>query len=129
MSTPEVLDGKPTRRIRMPRWIVFILGLLVVLVVYPTMVGVLPWAISLLRPRFGWTESGPATWNLLGLIPVVAGVAGLVWVFGVMFAQFSKLPEIVELDMSERPWSATSRVLILHGPFASRATRCSLLAQ
>ena len=33
MSTSEVPDGKPTRRIRMPRWIVFILGLLVVLVV------------------------------------------------------------------------------------------------
>jgi hypothetical protein len=33
-------------------------GLFVVLVVDPLMVGVLPWAISSLTPRYGWTESG-----------------------------------------------------------------------
>jgi len=43
---------------------------------------------------------------------------GLIWVYSVMGAQFSKLPEIVELDEGERLWSATSRVLITHGPFA-----------
>jgi protein-S-isoprenylcysteine O-methyltransferase Ste14 len=82
------------------------------------MVGVVPWALSLLTPRYGWTGRGPAAWNLLGLIPVVAGVAGLVWVFGVMFAQFPKLPPVVELDEGERLLTATSRVLITHGPFA-----------
>jgi len=96
----------------------FVLGLFIVSVVYPFMVGVLPWALSLLTPRYGWTESGPATWNLLGLIPVVAGSVGLLWVFSVMFAQFSKLPATVELEEGERLWSATSRLLITHGPFA-----------
>jgi protein-S-isoprenylcysteine O-methyltransferase Ste14 len=118
MSTPEASDGKPARRTRSSRRVALLLGLLVVLLVYPLMVGVLPWALSLLTPRLGWTESGPGIWNLLGLIPVVAGLAGLVWVFGVMFAQLPKLPETAELDAGERLWSATSRILITHGPFA-----------
>jgi protein-S-isoprenylcysteine O-methyltransferase Ste14 len=82
------------------------------------MVGVLPWALSLLTPHLGWTEGGPGSWNLLGLIPVVAGIAGLVWVFGVMLAQVPKLPPVVELDEGEKLLTATSRVLITHGPFA-----------
>jgi protein-S-isoprenylcysteine O-methyltransferase Ste14 len=95
-----------------------VLGLPVVLIVYPFMVVVLPWALSLIAPRYGWTESGPATWNLLGLIPVVAGIIGLIWVFSVMAAQFPKLPEVVELDEGERLLTATSRILITHGPFS-----------
>jgi protein-S-isoprenylcysteine O-methyltransferase Ste14 len=94
------------------------MGLLVVSVVYPLFVGVLPWALSSLTPRYGWTEGRPGSWNLLGLIPVAAGIAGLIWVFSVMFAQFPKLPAVVELDEGERLWTATSRVLITHGPFA-----------
>jgi protein-S-isoprenylcysteine O-methyltransferase Ste14 len=118
MSTPEVKDGKPPHGLRISRRLGFVLGLIVVSVVYPVMVGVLPWGLSLLTPRLGWTESSPANWNLLGLIPVAAGIVGLIWVFGVMFAQFPKLPEIVELDEGERLLTATSRVLITHGPFA-----------
>ena len=90
MSTPEVRDGKPPHRIRISTRAAFILGLFIVPVVYTLMVGVLPWVLSLLAPRYGWTESGPATWNRIGLIPVVAGVVGLVWVFSVMVAQFPK---------------------------------------
>jgi protein-S-isoprenylcysteine O-methyltransferase Ste14 len=40
---------------------------------------VLPWAISLLTPRYGWTKGQPSTWNLLGLIPVLIGTIGLLW--------------------------------------------------
>jgi protein-S-isoprenylcysteine O-methyltransferase Ste14 len=94
------------------------LGLIVVLVVYPLMIGVLPWAISWLAPRYGWRDGGPAIWNVLGLFPVWAGTAGLIWVFSVMFAQFSKLPQVVELEEGEQLWSATSRILLTHGPFA-----------
>jgi protein-S-isoprenylcysteine O-methyltransferase Ste14 len=88
------------------------------LVVYPLIFVVLPWALSLLTPRFGWTEGGPGSWNLLGLIPVAAGIAGLIWVFSVMFAQVPKLPAVLELDEGEGLLTATSRVLITHGPFA-----------
>src|SRR5438552_868193 len=118
MSTPEILNEKPARRIRISRGMALILGCLVALVVYPLLVGVVPWALSLLAPRYGWTQSGPAAWNLLGLIPVVAGTAGLIWVFSVMLAQVPKLPPTVELEEGERLWSATSRVLVTHGPFA-----------
>ena len=111
MTKVEVPNGRPARRTRVPRWTAFLLGLLIVLVVYPLAVGVLPWAVSLLTPRHGWTESGPATWNLLGLGLVVAGAAGLIWVFSVMLAQVFQLPKTVELEM-------TSRILVTHGPFA-----------
>ena len=40
---------------------------------------VLPWAISLLTPRYGWIEGRPSIWNWLGLIPVLVGTVGLIW--------------------------------------------------
>lgn len=118
MSTPQVPDAKPSHRIRLSRRMALVLGLPIVSVVYPLMVIGLPWAVSLLTPRLGWTDRGPATWNLLGLIPVAAGVLGLIWVFGTMLAQLPNLPEVVELDEGERLLTATSRILIRHGPFA-----------
>jgi protein-S-isoprenylcysteine O-methyltransferase Ste14 len=95
-----------------------VLGLLLVLPAFTLIYAVLPWALSLLTPRYGWSETGPATLNLIGLVPVAAGFAGLVWVLSVMAAQFPKLPEIIELDEGERLLTATSRVLITHGPFS-----------
>ena len=118
MGAPDIPEAKPAHRIRISRRAAFILGLPIVSIVYPLMVIVLPWALSLLTPRLGWTDGGPATWNLLGLILVAAGIAGLIWVFSVMFAQIPNLPEIVELDEGEGFLTATSRILILHGPFA-----------
>jgi protein-S-isoprenylcysteine O-methyltransferase Ste14 len=102
----------------MSRRAALVAGLFIVSFVYPFTFGVLPWILSLLTPRYGWTERGPAAWNFLGLIPVAAGVAGLVWVFGVMLAQLPNLPEILELDEGEGLLTATSRILITHGPFA-----------
>ena len=37
----------------------------------------LPWAISLLTRRYGWMESRPGLWNLLGLMLVFVGTVGL----------------------------------------------------
>jgi len=118
MSTPEVPASKRSHRTRISRRMAFIFGVFVVSVVHPFVFGVLPWLLSLLTPRLGWTEHGPAAWNILGLFPVVAGALGLAWVFSVGFAQFPKLPPVVELDEGERLLTATSRVLITHGPFA-----------
>ena len=39
----------------------------------------LPWALSLLTSHLGWTAGQPGPWNLLGLIPVILGTAGLIW--------------------------------------------------
>ncbi len=36
---------------------------------------VLPWAISLIAPRYGWADGRPGVWNVLGLIPVAVGLA------------------------------------------------------
>jgi protein-S-isoprenylcysteine O-methyltransferase Ste14 len=40
---------------------------------------VLPWAVSLLAPRYGWTPGAPSAWNLLGMMAVLPGTAGLLW--------------------------------------------------
>jgi protein-S-isoprenylcysteine O-methyltransferase Ste14 len=122
MSTPEVPAGKRSQRYRISRPMVIILGLFVGLVVHPFAFVVLPWLLSLLTPRLGWTEHGPAAWNLLGLVPVVAVALGLVWFYIVGFAQFRQLlrelPTVLELDEGERLLTATPRVLITNGPFA-----------
>jgi protein-S-isoprenylcysteine O-methyltransferase Ste14 len=96
----------------------YIVGAFIVSVVLPFLLGVVPWLLSLLTPRLGWTEHGPAAWNRVGLFPVVAGVLGLAWVLGVMLAQVPKLPPVLELEDGEGLLTATSRILITHGPFA-----------
>jgi protein-S-isoprenylcysteine O-methyltransferase Ste14 len=97
---------------------VFIFGAFVVLVVYPFAFGVLPWLLSLLTPRLGWTEHGPAAWNIMGLFPVVAVALGLALILPWGFAQFPKLPPVVELGEGEGPLTATPPVLVTDGPFA-----------
>ena len=118
MSTPEVPASKRSQRYRISRRMAVIAGVIILSIVDPFFFVVLPWLVSLLTPRLGWTEHGPAAWNMLGLFPVVAGALGLVWVFSVMFAQIPKLPPVVELDEGEGLFTATSRILITHGPFA-----------
>ena len=118
MSTPEVPASKRSHRTRIQCRMLLILSIFVVAVVYPFNFLVLPWLLSLLTPRFGWTEHGPAAWNILGLFPVVAVALGLAWVLPWGFAQFRKLPPVLELDEGERLLTATPRVLITDGPFA-----------
>jgi protein-S-isoprenylcysteine O-methyltransferase Ste14 len=111
MSNSEAQNKRPSRPIRVPRWVAFLLGLFVALVVYPFFVLVVPWAISLASPHYGWAENVPSAWNLLGLIPVMVGVAGLIWVFSTLLALTFKLPAPVELE-------STASVLLTHGPYA-----------
>ena len=118
MSTPEVPASKRSHRTRISRRMLFILSVFVVAVVYPFNFLVLPWLLSLLTPRFGWTEHGPAAWNILGLFPVVAVALGLAWVLRGGSLSFRKLPPVLELDEGERLLTATPRVLITDGPFA-----------
>ena len=49
--------------------------------------GVVPWAVSLLTPRYGWQAGRPGLWNLLGLIPLAVGIAGSVWTLRLHFAE------------------------------------------
>ncbi|HKX11211.1 MAG TPA: isoprenylcysteine carboxylmethyltransferase family protein [Stellaceae bacterium] len=41
--------------------------------------GALPWLISLITPRHGWVDGWPGVWNLIGVIPVGAGLAMIAW--------------------------------------------------
>ncbi len=111
MKTSEVPDGKRFARVSISRRMAFILAPIAWLVAIPLGHGVVPWAISLLTPHYGWTANRPGIWNLLGLIPVVAGVAGLIWIFVLGFAKAAELPERIGLDW--RP-----KLLLMRGPYA-----------
>ena len=65
MDATEDPNQEPPKRASIPLWV----GFITALVVWE----VLPWAISLLSPRYGWTTGRPGPWNLLGLIPVLIG--------------------------------------------------------
>lgn len=93
-----------------PRWAALALALLLWLVAIPLVHGVLPWAISRLSPRYGWTNGSPALWNRLGLIPVAVGTGFLLWVMVLGFALFAEWPGRVPLD-----WSP--KLLMTRGPY------------
>ena len=58
-----------------------------------------PWAISLLTPRYGWASGRPGLWNLAGLLAVLPGTVGLLWGIAAHSAQSSGGIEM-ELDKS-----------------------------
>ena len=109
MSMPEVAGGKTPYWFSLPRWVAIQLGLFVWLVLFPLVHGVIPWAISLLTPRYGWTEGWPGVLNLSGLIPVIVGAAGLAWIFVTALLNMARMPERVELG-----W--TPPYLLMRGP-------------
>jgi len=77
MSMPDTPNDKQPRTI--PRWLAYVL--------FSIVWGVAPWAISLLTPRSGWMAGRPGIWNLLGLIPLGAGITGSVWTLHLHFAE------------------------------------------
>jgi protein-S-isoprenylcysteine O-methyltransferase Ste14 len=92
MNTTESPNQKSSKRVKfLSPWLAYPLALIV-------WEG-LPWAISLLTPRYGWTLGRPSIWNLLGLIPVLVGTTGLIWGVAVHSAQSSEGIEW-ELDKS-----------------------------
>jgi hypothetical protein len=87
-----------------------VLGLVVWVVGMPLAHGVVPWAISLLATRYGWIDGRPGMWNLLGLVPVLVGIALLIWTFVTGLRNVHRMPERVEVFVS--PYLLTS------GPYA-----------
>jgi len=102
---------KVFRTVTIPRWAAIASGPFVFLVAIPLIHGVLPWAISSYGQRYGWANGHPALWNLLGLVPVLAGVIVLVWLLILGLSLEPELPERVELD-----WSP--KVFLTRGPYA-----------
>lgn len=94
-----------------PRRLALVLAPLAWLVAIPLGHGVVPWAISLLGPRYGWAGGRPAVWNLIGLGPLAAGAAVLVWLMVLGYSESSRLPERIALD-----WSP--KLLLTTGPYA-----------
>jgi len=108
VSMPEIPDGKPSSKIILPRWKAIAFGLFAWLVAIPLAHCALPWAISLLTPRYGWTEGSPGIWNLFGLIAVAFAIVCLIWI---LILGFAETPEKVELE-----WN--SSFLLMRGPYA-----------
>ena len=72
MNASNISNGDQPKKVRvLSPWLAYPLALLV-------WEG-LPWAISLLGPRYGWTAGRPGIWNLIGLVPVLIGTLGLLW--------------------------------------------------
>ena len=106
LITAKVPESKLSNR-AIPGWMALILGFFVWLVGIPLGHGVVPWAISLLAPHYGWIDGRPGIWNLLGLIPIVVGTACLIWI---MVVGFAEIPESVELKL-------TPNHLLIRGPY------------
>jgi protein-S-isoprenylcysteine O-methyltransferase Ste14 len=87
-------------------------GAILHVIALPTAHAVVPWALSLLGSRHGWTEGGPGIWNLLGLILVMIG-------FYVLFLcirfHFRAAPEGWLLETT--PHYPTPAYLLTEGPY------------
>ncbi|MGE5250825.1 MAG: methyltransferase family protein [Bacteroidota bacterium] len=83
-----------------PRWLAFVLfGVIWI---------ALPWGLSLLTPRYGWTAGRPGSWNWLGLVPLAAGLGGSLWTLFLHFEASGK-----GLD-----WEADKSYLLRGGPYS-----------
>src|SRR4030095_5268161 len=111
MDTSENPNQAPLKKASSPWWIW--------LAAAPIGYGVVPWAISLLAPRYGWAAGYPGLWNLLGLIPVAVGTTGLIWSVALHVAQS---PEGVEMVVAKS-------YLLTRGPytFSRHPTYLSIL--
>lgn len=111
MNTTNHLDQKPSGPASIPRWMALLVALAFWLVGVPLFYGVLPWLISYLTPRYGWSEGSPSNWNLFGLIPIVIGTICLIWIMILHFAKTPAVPQRIELER-------TPKYLLLRGPYA-----------
>ena len=75
--------------------------------------GLLPFGVSALTARYGWSAGHPAAWNLLGLFPIAGGAALLIWVIVLHDREAPKHGWRIEAT----PFEPT-RYLIVRGPYA-----------
>jgi Putative protein-S-isoprenylcysteine methyltransferase len=111
MRTPNFPNRGQPQKVSIPRWMAVIIALFFWIILLPLVHGGIPWAISLLAPRYGWREGRPANLNLLGLIPVALATACLTWLMCLHLARTSDLPDRVELER-------TPKYLLFGGPYA-----------
>ena len=111
MSNVKSSEPRPPRPAGIPRWLALALAPVVWLVGIPAVHAGIPWALSHLGPRYGWVDSSPSVWNLLGYIPVTTGAVLLVWIMMFEFSQNRNIPQWVPID-----WSPV--YLMTGGPYA-----------
>jgi protein-S-isoprenylcysteine O-methyltransferase Ste14 len=75
MNRPNQHIRKPSKRVLLPHWVALILTPVVFLLGHFAV----PQELSVLSTRHGWAHGRPGRRNLLGLIPIGTGSAGLVW--------------------------------------------------
>ena len=75
MNRPDPPSRKPSERILLPHWMALILTPVVFLLGHVAV----PQELSLLSARRGWAHGRPGGRNLLGLILIGIGTAGLFW--------------------------------------------------
>ena len=75
MNRPNQHTRPPSKSIHLSYWMALILTPVVLLLGHVA----LPEALSEFSTRHGWDHGRPGRRNLLGLIPIGAGSAGLVW--------------------------------------------------
>lgn len=71
MMKPELPKRAGQRAWFLPRWAIPLVWALFVLVIQI----LLPWAISQIGPRLGWSHRNPGQWNFVGLFAVAMGLA------------------------------------------------------
>ncbi len=98
MSAPEVTNKTPRKTI--PFWLA--------LVLYAAVWGAIPWTLSLLTPRYGWTAGRPGLWNWFGLIPLAVGLVGSLWGLALHSAHAAGRLE----------WASEMSYFITRGPYA-----------
>lgn len=107
MKTTENPKQEPSERASVPGWLALIIAIIFWVILLPLVHAGIPWAFSFLGPRYGWIDGRPATWNLLGLIPIVLATILLIWL---MILHFSRIPKRVKLER-------TPTYLLTRGPY------------
>ncbi len=91
MNTTDKLNQEPFERASVPGWVALIIVLIFWVILLPLVQAGIPWAFSFLGSRYGWSDGRPATWNLVGLIPIAFATTLLIWL---MILHFSRIPKL-----------------------------------
>lgn len=80
----KLSNQKESRELFLPRWAIPLVWAAIVLIIQI----LLPWVVSKLGPRYGWSQLSPALWNFAGLIAVAIGLALYAWCLAFHFRSY-----------------------------------------